>query len=73
LWPFDHDAHGRTVAAARAALPPAEFDARWEEGRALPADAVFALAAEAPVVPRPGAADDAFAPADATRTRGRPA
>jgi predicted ATPase len=55
VWPFDRDAHARTVEAARAALAPSDYDSAWHAGRALPADAVFTLAAAAAVVPETSA------------------
>ncbi len=67
VWPFDHAAHERTMAAARAALAPADFAAAWDAGRALPPEEVFSLAAGAPVVPA-----DAGAPAAAAASPERP-
>jgi predicted ATPase/DNA-binding SARP family transcriptional activator len=50
LNPLDRPKQEAAVAAVRAALGPA-FDAAWTEGAALPSDAVFALAADAEVLP----------------------
>jgi hypothetical protein len=76
VWPFDRDAHARTVDAARAALAPSDYDGAWHAGRALPADAVFTLAATAPSCPRrrrraAGTAAVGGAPPPAARRRRR--
>jgi hypothetical protein len=51
IWQFDRRAHATAVEEVRAALAPADFDAAWEAGRAVPPEQVFALAAAADVAP----------------------
>jgi non-specific serine/threonine protein kinase len=52
VWEFDRPSHAAAIAAVRAEMPAADFDAAWERGRTCAPDDVFALAAGADVTPR---------------------
>jgi len=49
---FERDEHDEAMGVLRAALPPAELDLAWADGRALSVDAAGALAVAPVLEPR---------------------